>query len=308
MLLAASAVQAQTAGVVSLRANSTSATGSMVPVLTWSTNPTASICRASGGWSGDKAASGTQTLSSINASTNYTLTCTWNAGAATVSWVPPTTNTDGTALTNLASFRVYYGTSTTSFTQTSLVNDITSRETTIGGLTPGTWYFKVRAVNSGSIESGDSNVASKAVTGASSAGTVGITITGSPPPPPPPPPSGSEIEPNNYTGQAQVIANSGTTLNGTIAASGDRDYYRVSLPPGRKLTATMTPNSSSDYELYLYSSSGTLLVWSERGKGQMETVTATNSGSSAVVYYVRVHSYAGGTGPTNGKYSVSFSW
>jgi len=29
---------------------------------------------------------------------------------ATVSWIPPTTNTDGTALTDLAGYKVYYGT------------------------------------------------------------------------------------------------------------------------------------------------------------------------------------------------------
>ena len=35
------AAQAQTAGVVTLRANQTSGTGSLTPVLTWSTNPAA---------------------------------------------------------------------------------------------------------------------------------------------------------------------------------------------------------------------------------------------------------------------------
>ena len=62
LFLAAGAAQAQTAGTVTLRANPTSATGSIVPVLTWSTNPVATSCTASGGWSGTKAASGTQTL------------------------------------------------------------------------------------------------------------------------------------------------------------------------------------------------------------------------------------------------------
>jgi hypothetical protein len=276
----------------------------MVPVLTWSTNPAASSCRASGGWSGTKAVSGTQTLPSINASTNYTLTCSWSAGTATVSWVPPTTNTDGSALTNLAAFRVYYGTTSTSLTQSSLVNDITSRQTTIGALAPGTWYFKVHAVNTSQIESDDSNIATKTVAGASAASTVSITITGTTQPPP----TGNEAEPNNSTGQAQLIGSSGTTVNGTMSANGDLDYYRVSLPAGRKLTATMTPNSNSDYELYLYNSSGTGIAWSENGRGSMETVSVTNSGTSAVTYYVRVHFYGGGTGSTNGKYSIRLTW
>lgn len=176
LFLAASSVQAQTAGTITLRANATSATGNFVPVLTWSTSPVATSCTASGGWSGTKAASGTQTLPSINSNTNYALTCTWGAGSATVRWTPPTTNTDGSALTNLAAFRVYYGTSSTSLTRVSEVNDISSSATTIGGLTPATWYFKVRAVNASQVESSDSNVTSKVVTGSSAVRNVGITI------------------------------------------------------------------------------------------------------------------------------------
>jgi serine protease len=301
----ACSAQAQTAGVVTLRANTTSASGSVVPVLTWSTTPVATSCRASGGWSGTKAASGTQTLTRINATTNFTLTCSWGTGSARVSWVAPTSNTDGSALTNLAGFRVYYGTSSTSFSKYASVSDITSRATTIGSLAPGTWYFMVRVLNTNQVESANSNVASKAVAGATAAKTVGITITGTPTPLPT---TISEVEPNNYLGQAQGIGTAGTTVNGTLSASGDLDWYRVTLPAGKKLTATMQPNSSSDYELYLYNSSESILAWSENGKGVMETVTVTNSGSAAVTYYVRVHFYAGGTGSTNGKYTLKASW
>jgi hypothetical protein len=176
-LVVAGAAHAQSAGVVTLRANSTSATASLVPVLTWSTNPTATSCRASGGWSGTKAAAGTATLPAINANTNYTLTCSWGTGSSTVSWVAPTQNTNGTPLTNLAGFRVYYGTSASSLTQSSTVNNVAARSATIGSLTPGTWYFKVRALNTAQVESNDSNVASKTVAGATAAKTVNITIT-----------------------------------------------------------------------------------------------------------------------------------
>ena len=154
-------------------------------MLTWSTNPVASSCVASGGWSGSKAVSGTQTLPSINASTNYTLTCTWGSGSTTVSWVAPTTNTDGSALTNLAGFRVYYGTSSTALTSNTLIDDMTRRSATISGLTPGTWYFAVRAFNTSNAESDSSNIATKAVTGGTAARTVNITITASTPVPPP---------------------------------------------------------------------------------------------------------------------------
>jgi hypothetical protein len=153
-------------------------------VLTWSTNPVAASCVASGGWSGSKAVSGTQTLPAITASANYTLTCTWGTGSTTVSWVAPTTNTDGSALTNLAGFRVYYGTSSTALTSNVLIDDVTRRSATINSLTTGTWYFSVRAFNTSNAQSDNSNVASKTVSGGTDARTVNITITGSTPPPP----------------------------------------------------------------------------------------------------------------------------
>jgi hypothetical protein len=194
---AAMGAHAQTAGVVTLRANQTSATGSLTPVLTWSTNPVAQSCRASGGWSGNKAASGTQTLPRINASTNFTLTCSWNGGTALVRWTAPTQNSNGSTLTNLGSFRVVYGTAANALNQSFAVSDVTARQATIQSLTPGTWYFAVRARTTTNLESSDSNVASKAVTGATAARTVAIAITPTttpppttPPPttPPPPPP------------------------------------------------------------------------------------------------------------------------
>ena len=70
----------------------------------------------------------------------------------------------------------------------------------------------------------------------------------------------------------------------------------------------MSPTSTSDYELYLFNSSGSIVSWSENGKGMTETVKITNSKTSAVTYYVRVHYYAGGTGSTNGKYTIRLSW
>lgn len=176
-LLFASASHAQTAGVVTLTSNASSAQGSHVPVLTWSTSPVASSCAASGAWSGTKAASGTQTLPSISTTSTFTLTCNWGSGAATVNWTVPTTNADGSPLTNLARYNVLYGTSATALTNTRVVNDPTSRGTTISSLAAGTWYFAVRAVNSNGGESASSNVASKVVAGASAARTVSIAIT-----------------------------------------------------------------------------------------------------------------------------------
>jgi serine protease len=305
LLLLGALAQAQSAGTITFTANKTSATGSLVPVLTWSTSPVATSCVAGGGWSGTKFASGSETLATITSSKSYTLTCSWGNGSASVSWVKPTRNADGSTLTNLAGFKVVFGNSASSLSQSKAVNNASATSTSIAALASGTWYFAVRAVNSNGVESANSAVASKTISSASAVKTVNITISGSSSPPP----SGSsEVEPNNTRSQAQTVSSSGTTINGTMSASSDQDYYKISLPAGKRLSATMTPNSSSDYELYLLNSNDTAVAWSESGKGIAETVGITNSGSSTATWYVRVHYFAGGTGSTNGKYGIRFSW
>lgn len=81
--------------------------------------------------------------------------------AVTLSWTPPTRNTDGTALTDLAGYRIYYGPSASAL---GVVVDIPIASISaylIENLTPGTWYFGVKAYNARGYESALSNVASK---------------------------------------------------------------------------------------------------------------------------------------------------
>jgi len=177
LLLLASLAQAQTAGTITLTANKTSATGSLTPVLTWSTTPVATSCTASGAWSGTKFASGTETLPAITANKTYTLTCTWGNGTANLSWTAPTKNSDGSSLTDLAGYKVVFGTSSTALTQSKSVTDPKATSVSIGSLAQGTWYFAIRSVNSKQVESGNSNVATRTITGVSAAKNVSITIT-----------------------------------------------------------------------------------------------------------------------------------
>jgi hypothetical protein len=198
-MLAAAAAHAQTSGVVTLRASQSSGTGSVTPVLTWSTNPAAESCTASGGWTGAKAASGTQTLPAISATTNYTLTCSWGGDRARLSWNAPVTNTDGTVINDLTGFRILYGSSAATLDRTLAVNDVTARSATVTALTPGTWYFAVRAVNSRNRESGNSNVVQHAVSPATASASTTITVTATTPPPTePPPPSTSLVTDSRY--------------------------------------------------------------------------------------------------------------
>jgi hypothetical protein len=84
-------------------------------------------------------------------------------GSATVNWTPPTTNTDGSALTNLSGYRVLYGRAQDSLDQSEEVNNAGASNVTISNLAVGTWYFAVVALNASGAESDLSNVATKVV-------------------------------------------------------------------------------------------------------------------------------------------------
>jgi hypothetical protein len=84
-------------------------------------------------------------------------------GAATLSWTPPTQNTDGSSLTTLAGYRIYYGTSSAALTQMVQVNTAGLSSYVIDNLAPSTYYFAVRAYTSSGTESSNSNLVTKIV-------------------------------------------------------------------------------------------------------------------------------------------------
>lgn len=84
-------------------------------------------------------------------------------GEASLSWTPPTQNTDGSALTDLAGYRIHYGLAPGELTQTVLIAYPGWTRYTIESLTPGTYYFAVRAYTAGGTESEASNVTSKVI-------------------------------------------------------------------------------------------------------------------------------------------------
>lgn len=86
-----------------------------------------------------------------------------SGGTATVQWTPPTTNTDGSAFTDLTGYRVAYGRAADTLDQSSVVSSTSATQATISNLTSGTWYFAVVAVNSQGVESALSNIASRSI-------------------------------------------------------------------------------------------------------------------------------------------------
>ena len=81
--------------------------------------------------------------------------------SVTLSWTPPTENTDGSAITDLVGYKVYYGLSAGDYANVIYVDSPGIASYVVESLTPNLYYFVVTAVNSRSGESGFSNVASK---------------------------------------------------------------------------------------------------------------------------------------------------
>jgi hypothetical protein len=84
-------------------------------------------------------------------------------GSASLTWAPPTFNTDDTALTNLAGYRIYYGNQAGALTQIIQVTNAGATDYVVGNLSPGTWYFAISALSSDNTESTESVVTTTVV-------------------------------------------------------------------------------------------------------------------------------------------------
>ncbi len=82
-------------------------------------------------------------------------------GTAILSWDVPTTNADGTPLTDLAGFKVYYGNASGNYTTIVDVGNITTY--VVSNLGPGPHYFTVTAYNTSGYESDYSAESSKTI-------------------------------------------------------------------------------------------------------------------------------------------------
>jgi hypothetical protein len=81
----------------------------------------------------------------------------------TLTWTSPTLNTNGTTVTDLAGYRIYYGSTSTQLNQVVTVEGAAVTEYAFSELAAGTWYFAVTAVNSDDVESGLSAVVPVAI-------------------------------------------------------------------------------------------------------------------------------------------------
>ena len=84
-------------------------------------------------------------------------------GSVTLSWGAPTQNNDGSPLTDLIAYNIYYGTSPGNYPNSIRVNNPGVTSYVVENLVPNTYYFVSTAVSGSGAESGYSNMASRTV-------------------------------------------------------------------------------------------------------------------------------------------------
>jgi hypothetical protein len=81
--------------------------------------------------------------------------------SATLSWTPPSVNTDGSSISDLAGYTIVYGTSQDALNQSVRIDNATASTWTSDNFPSGTYYFAVKAFTAGGVESALSSVVSK---------------------------------------------------------------------------------------------------------------------------------------------------
>ena len=84
-------------------------------------------------------------------------------GSTTLSWTPPTENTDGTPLNDLAGYKVYWGTTQGNYSNSVTLANPGLASYVVNELTPARWYFVVTAYSATGFESSHSNAFSKTI-------------------------------------------------------------------------------------------------------------------------------------------------
>ena len=112
------------------------------------------------------ASSGTPASSSPSTTANTGSSSTLppaTSDSVTLSWSAPSENTNGSALTNLAGYEIYYGTNSSALTQHISINPVGIMNYVVSNLSSGTWYFEVVAVNSAGEKSAPTSIVSTTI-------------------------------------------------------------------------------------------------------------------------------------------------
>jgi hypothetical protein len=158
--------------VVNLAADPPAIAANDSAALTWSSEG-ASVCSASGGWTGSRGLNGTYGTGPLSATTSFSLSCGNGRDNALVSvtvevldkiirWRAPTRNVDGTALTDLTGYVVYWGTRSRAYVGRQAIHSATITEWE-ADIAPGMYYFAITAFDGQGNESSYSNELTKLI-------------------------------------------------------------------------------------------------------------------------------------------------
>jgi PKD repeat protein len=210
--------------------------------------------------------------------------------ATTLNWLPPTTNSDGSALVDLSGYSIYYGATSGHYTNSIDVGNVTTY--TFTNLPKGTYYFVVAAYDSARNQSVNSNEIAKTeadssvptvdaftIPSASSSltfnissfaasddvGVTGYLINESSEPPGPAAPGWSAAIPASYTaassgthtlyawakdGAGNVSTSRSATI--TITLPSQTDFTATPTSGPNPLTVTFTDRSAGGPSLWLW--------------------------------------------------------
>lgn len=73
--------------------------------------------------------------------------------STTLSWTAPTQNEDGSVLTDLAGYKLYYGQSSGSYTNQIVIDNASITTYMVDNLTPTTYFFAAKSFNTSGVES-----------------------------------------------------------------------------------------------------------------------------------------------------------
>jgi vibriolysin len=116
-----------------------------------------------------------------------------------------------------------------------------------------------------------------------------------------------EVKPSSSLATSNPVSNPGTTVAGYLQSASDTSFFKLQLPAGATLSARLEVPASSDFDLYIYNSNGTLIAKSENGLGLVEEAKVLNGGAQSFTRYVRVRYYEGTVGE-KAPYSLKLSW
>ncbi len=84
-------------------------------------------------------------------------------GSVTLNWTAPTQNEDGTTLTDLDGYKIYWGTTSGSYPNSVTIDNETVTSYVVDNLAPGTYEFVATSFNTSGVESRYSAPATKVV-------------------------------------------------------------------------------------------------------------------------------------------------